>query len=190
MTYDTSSPPRPVADVAKTAKSVTSKRWPRYLLYINGRWRWRPTRQMRASGFALTSFEPEISDATILRAEELNAEWDLRRRAKSGESTSEPIRPNILQGESIYVVGFNIYVKIGWTTDMSRRIEELECRLPEPLIIHATFKGTRRIETALHGKYDAYRLRGEWFRLEGHLADWIAAGCPFGGMTWSKINRS
>ncbi|SDC05576.1 Meiotically up-regulated gene 113 [Bradyrhizobium brasilense] len=136
-------------------------------------------------GFKLASFGTEMTDETLARARTLNDEWDRRRKAAG--NTHE--RPNSLEGANIYVVGFGPYIKIGYSTDLRRRIEDLECRLPEPLVIHATFPGSRKIEAALHGKYDGLRLRGEWFRNEGPLAAWVNEGCPFNGKSWSKIIR-
>src|ERR1700738_2087856 len=68
----------------------------RHFLYLNGRWRWRPTRKMRAAGFRLTNLGrggPELdaqgcplpSPADMARAVELNAEWD---KVRTGVVTS------------------------------------------------------------------------------------------------------
>lgn len=59
----------------------------RYFLFLEGRWRWRPTKTMRAAGFSMVPMgrggpdldadgnpAPSIADKT--RAIELNAEWD------------------------------------------------------------------------------------------------------------------
>jgi hypothetical protein len=59
----------------------------RYFLYLNGRWRWRPTKTMRAHGFGLVTMgrggpgrdsdgnpEPSVEDKK--RAIELNRSWD------------------------------------------------------------------------------------------------------------------
>ena len=53
----------------------------RYLLFVSGRWRWRPTKAMRRHGFKMVN----LSQATVATAEDkaaavrLNAEWDLVR---------------------------------------------------------------------------------------------------------------
>ena len=36
----------------------------RYLLFVSGRWRWQPTRAMRARGFKLTTFGKELPRPT------------------------------------------------------------------------------------------------------------------------------
>jgi hypothetical protein len=66
----------------------------RYFLFINGRWRWRPTKAMRDLGFRLVTLgrggldldadgnpKPSIEDQR--RAIELNAEWD---RVRTGQA--------------------------------------------------------------------------------------------------------
>src|SRR6266852_6820456 len=48
----------------------------RYLLFLSGRWRWRPTRQMRKLGFQLITFGPVLSGDDKAVAVGLNEEWD------------------------------------------------------------------------------------------------------------------
>jgi hypothetical protein len=48
----------------------------RYLLYVSGRWRWRPTRQMRKLGFHLITFGPVLTADDKAVAVRLNEEWD------------------------------------------------------------------------------------------------------------------
>lgn len=81
--------------------------------------------------------------------------------------------------EQIYIVGFNSYVKIGFTTDLKRRLASLQTGLPELLVLYASIKRVKKADEArLHIRFAAYRLQGEWFRKEGDLATWIEAGCP------------
>jgi hypothetical protein len=52
----------------------------RYLVFVSGRWRWRPTKRMRAAGFALVNFGRALTPADQARAITLNCEWDKVRR--------------------------------------------------------------------------------------------------------------
>jgi hypothetical protein len=52
----------------------------RYVLFVCGRWRWRPTKTMRAHGFKLVSFGRDLTPADKARALVLNDEWDRVRR--------------------------------------------------------------------------------------------------------------
>ena len=65
----------------------------RYLLFLNGRWRWRPTATMRAKGFKLTTFGRELTAADKMRAIALGDEWDRVRRGQSEQANAEPIYP-------------------------------------------------------------------------------------------------
>jgi hypothetical protein len=59
----------------------------RYLLFVCGRWRWRPTRTMRAHGFKLVTFGKELSPVDKARAIALNYEWDRVRRGSHAAAT-------------------------------------------------------------------------------------------------------
>jgi hypothetical protein len=76
----------------------------------------------------------------------------------------------------IYVLGFAQYIKIGWTSNLERRLRDIEQGLPEVPTLLGTLAGTRRVERSLHIKFEEYRIRGEWFRREGRLAEWIDLG--------------
>ncbi|GAB4072683.1 hypothetical protein KHC28_00750 [Ancylobacter sonchi] len=52
----------------------------RYLVFVCGKWRWRPTAAMRAKGFALRSFGATLTAADRAEALRLNEEWDRLRR--------------------------------------------------------------------------------------------------------------
>lgn len=81
--------------------------------------------------------------------------------------------------ERVYVVGFDQYVKIGYSAARrSNRIISLQTGAPERLEIYATIKGGRRLEGFLHRHFAKWRLSGEWFRKRGTLAIWIKEGCP------------
>jgi hypothetical protein len=75
----------------------------RYFLYLNGRWRWRPTKAMRAHGFGLVTMgrggpgrdangDPAPSSADQQRAIELNRAWD---KVRSGEAP-QPARTTLV----------------------------------------------------------------------------------------------
>lgn len=84
-------------------------------------------------------------------------------------------------GQRVYIVGFAQYVKIGYTASIvAPRVATLEQGLPERLVVYAEFIGRGRdCEAALLARFTPYQTRGEWFRLEGLLQQWIKAGCPY-----------
>lgn len=80
--------------------------------------------------------------------------------------------------QCIYVVSFDQYVKIGYSTEPYGRISTLQDGIPVALKVHLIRGGARKDEHNLHRRFREYRTRGEWFRLEGELKLWIERGCP------------
>lgn len=83
----------------------------------------------------------------------------------------------VVRKHEVYVVGFDNYIKIGYSARVSVRRRQLEECLPINLTIYATMPGRQTLERALHKRFAAYRLNGEWFKREGALAEWIDGGC-------------
>jgi T5orf172 domain len=75
----------------------------------------------------------------------------------------------------VYVVGNETgeYVKIGWSTQIQRRLATLQSYVPTPLKVYALIPGTRAVEGGLHERFHEHRAMGEWFRLDGLLLDWL-----------------
>lgn len=106
------------------------------------------------------------------------------RRAKGMPDATKPIRPPGsplvrtpmgTEGRPIvYFLGCNGKVKIGTTTDLPRRHNDLSMGNPD-LTLLATILGGHREERELHERFREYRVRGEWFRLEGKLAEYVAS---------------
>jgi hypothetical protein len=71
------------------------------------------------------------------------------------------------------------FVKIGWSAAPESRRYSIENGLPLDLTTHALLtESSMKVERDLHRRFAQYRLRREWFRFEGELAEWIDAGCP------------
>lgn len=60
-------------------------------------------------------------------------------------------------------------IKIGMAKNADRRVRELRTSSHEPLTLLASFSGEPAIERALHRRFAALRLSGEWFRPEPEL---------------------
>lgn len=66
-------------------------------------------------------------------------------------------------------------VKIGHTDgEPQDRLAALATGCPHDLVLLHTQFGDTADEAALHRQFDAQRVRGEWFRLEGPLTDYLA----------------
>lgn len=57
-------------------------------------------------------------------------------------------------------------VKLGWASNVHRRLKELQCGSPETLEIACVFDLGRESEPIVHGLVHEYRVRGEWFEEE------------------------
>lgn len=54
-------------------------------------------------------------------------------------------------------------IKIGWTENPERRVEQLQASTHQELRLLDYILGDRRVERALHDLLADYRVRGEWF---------------------------
>lgn len=75
----------------------------------------------------------------------------------------------------IYFISSGDAVKIGISQDVARRLESLQCGSPVELTLLGTRPGGEVEERALHQKFAHLRIRGEWFRLERDLLEFINA---------------
>lgn len=66
---------------------------------------------------------------------------------------------------SVYFIqaGVGGPIKIGSAVDVDKRLAELQTGCPDLLRIIGTSAGGREAEFALHRKFSAHRIRGEWF---------------------------
>lgn len=74
--------------------------------------------------------------------------------------------------DCVYFVGFNKWVKIGFSSSILTRVEKLDC-LPEPVVLLALMPGDRHVEWGLHEQFAKYHAHAEWFTNEGKLAAYI-----------------
>ncbi len=66
-------------------------------------------------------------------------------------------------------------IKIGHTDKaLQTRLNTLQANNPHNLTCIAMLDGTRVIERALHARFQLFRIRGEWFKPEPELMQYIA----------------
>lgn len=63
-----------------------------------------------------------------------------------------------------FVAGIPGYVKIGFSTNLAKRLENLRCSSPVPLTVLAAIRGSVAMERDLHARFAADRAHGEWFK--------------------------
>ena len=64
-------------------------------------------------------------------------------------------------------------IKVGITDNVKRRLKTLQCANPCKLELLLAFLGGEVMECALHRKFSAHRLRGEWFEPAPPLTTFI-----------------
>ncbi len=64
-------------------------------------------------------------------------------------------------------------VKIGYSVALNQRMGDLAVGHPDELELLATVSGGNDAEGRLHRRFAQYRIRGEWYRLEGKLAEYV-----------------
>ncbi len=69
------------------------------------------------------------------------------------------------------------YVKIGYTTNITKRLSAVRMGNPEPLDLLGTVVGDKTDEARWHHLYRLDRAQGEWFRLTPALLDSIEWAC-------------
>lgn len=89
-------------------------------------------------------------------------------------------RTSVFHPGYVYVVGFDAYVKIGFTRNFVSRFDGLQGGVPTELFTLEVFLGDKRDEARLMGHFsDCSTGYGEWFHLTGRLEAWIRAGLPY-----------
>lgn len=74
----------------------------------------------------------------------------------------------------IYIVGYSEFLKIGFTTNVRKRLSAIQSSLPIVLTTYCIFAGSLEQEQNLHIKFAEFKLRGEWFRQSPDLMTYIA----------------
>lgn len=73
----------------------------------------------------------------------------------------------------VYFVQAGDSIKIGVTVDLGARISALQTSTPHKLKLLKAIAGGRPEEIELHKRFDHLRIRGEWFRAEAELVEYI-----------------
>lgn len=77
-------------------------------------------------------------------------------------------------GEIVYFVYSAGRIKIGYSTGMRGRHRNLLSSGPFPPVVFLIVAGSVEDEQAIHRKFDAERLHGEWFALSDRLRTYLA----------------
>lgn len=100
-----------------------------------------------------------------------------RQRIERPARVTKPDPPSL--PDAIYVIECDGHVKIGITAgSVKKRMKVLSTAHHRELKLLATIENVPgELESRLHQRFAEYRVRGEWFKLEGELKAWIEGGC-------------
>lgn len=75
----------------------------------------------------------------------------------------------------IYIIKTGSFVKIGYTTNVARRLGQLQSANPEPLELIDSIPGTLAVERSIHEKLSPYRSEGgnEWYKLTPEVTEFV-----------------
>jgi hypothetical protein len=76
--------------------------------------------------------------------------------------------------QCVYFIGNSLFVKIGYTTNVSQRLGDLHAMSPFPLYVLLLARGGFDQESEFHDRFARQWIKGEWFRHDGKLAEFIA----------------
>ena len=98
-------------------------------------------------------------------------------RGKEISFERSPAAPSMDVGKAgyVYFVQSGESVKIGFSQNVGNRLKALRTGTAEGAKIVLVIPGTQGTERYFHAHFAAHRLSGEWFRLDGALAAFIAA---------------
>jgi hypothetical protein len=63
-------------------------------------------------------------------------------------------------------------IKIGYTSDVARRINKMQCDTPHKLHVLGVLDAEQNTEKELHSRFAPFRYRAEWYNPEQELLDY------------------
>lgn len=90
-----------------------------------------------------------------------------------GDSIKSRIETSPKKSGHIYFASAGSYIKIGFATNVKKRIAGLQTGHHKKLSILRVERGTPEDEAKFHKRFGKLRTRGEWFRREGDLAEYL-----------------
>lgn len=79
------------------------------------------------------------------------------------------------------------FVKIGWASNIRKRMRHLQTGLPGPLLLLGYTEGAKRLEAELHSRLAEHRCRGEWFATCPAVVSAIPRALPFLSVTVDRV---
>jgi hypothetical protein len=135
----------------------------------------------RAKGKAIARLpndetSPEFTEAYDRLLGELKA--GLHGEGRKGRPSDSAPASSPKKGSHVYFAQSGNLVKIGFASCLGNRLSQMRCDSAEPITLLGVVRGPRAIEELLHWQFAKYWKHGEWFSLEGRLADFVAEHFP------------
>ena len=77
------------------------------------------------------------------------------------------------RNDGVYFVKAGRFVKIGFSTNVAKRLAALQTSQPHKLRLLAVVEGDLSTESALHARFAELRHQGEWFRWKDPLKNFV-----------------
>jgi hypothetical protein len=87
--------------------------------------------------------------------------------------TAQRRSANVPSGGYVYFIRGGDAIKIGFSKEPPSRLPDLQVANPEKLDLIGAVRGTRKDERELHQMFCHLEIRGEWFRAELELIEYI-----------------
>lgn len=108
----------------------------------------------------------------------LDRDIDSTEIAKSIMAGNPHPRPRKPPAKGVYFAESDGYVKIGYSTDVDRRMESLQTMCPHGIKLLHVEPGTMQTEKEWHRAYAEYRHNGEWFKIPKAMVGQIEKNGP------------
>jgi hypothetical protein len=83
--------------------------------------------------------------------------------------------PKVDPPSVVYFVSYGTAIKIGYSTNLRKRLGALQAGVPERVVLEFSCAGDMRMEKELHQRFARDRLHSEWFRYSDTIKAWIEA---------------
>ena len=115
--------------------------------------------------------EPSPQELELIRQECVQLCGHLRAWQASGRVAK--LRARFVLGH-VYFIRRGDLVKIGFTRSLSKRLKAIQQASAKPSVLLGSVNTTAAVERHLHHRFRRLRVRGEWFRLEKPILDFIS----------------
>lgn len=95
------------------------------------------------------------------------------RKRKKDIENSTVHKNNKASKDRVYFVKAGEYIKIGYTSNIQKRLDSLQTGSPVKIECLCLINGDRRTESNLHKKFAKYRVLREWFEMADELLKYI-----------------